>query len=172
MKTTLAALTALMIAAGPVAAQDTSSAPLNFADKQNNSEVLVTDFFGTPVNGKDGQPLGKISNLVFDQEGRIELAVIGIGGFLGIGEKEVAVPFDTLKAGEVNDKRVFVLEATKDDLKNAPAYKTLSGEAFKQRISDWRAKAQQSWSDVKNRASKAYDEAKERVEQPSKPAQQ
>src|SRR5215469_2470362 len=112
MKTTLAALTALMIAAGPVAAQDTSSAPLNFADKQNNSEVLVTDFFGTPVNGKDGQPLGKISNLVFDQEGRIELAVIGIGGFLGIGEKEVAVPFDTLKSGEVNNKPVFVLDAT------------------------------------------------------------
>ena len=61
---------------------------------------------------------------------------------------------------------------TKDELKAAPVYKTLSGEAFKQRMSDWRAKAQQSWTDIKDRASKAYGEAKERVEQPTKPAQQ
>src|SRR6516165_2625625 len=157
MKTTLAALTALMIAVSPLAAQ-TTSGPLSFADTQSNSEVLGTDFIGTPVNGKDGQPLGKITNLVFDQEGRIELAVIGVGGFLGIGEKEVAVPFDAVKSGEANNKQVFVLDATKEELKAAPAYKTLSGEAFKQRMADWRAKAQQSWTDIKNRASKAYDE--------------
>jgi hypothetical protein len=172
MKTALAALTALMIAASPVAAQTTTSGPLSFTDRQKESEVLGTDFIGTAVNGKDGQPLGKISNLVFDQEGRIELAVIGIGGFLGIGEKEVAVPFESLKSGEANNKQVFILDATKDELKAAPAYKTLSGEAFKQRMSDWRAKAEQSWTDIKNRASKAYDQAKERVEQNTKPAQQ
>ena len=171
MRTTLAALTALMIAAGPLAAQ-TTSGPLSFADKQDNSEVLDTDFIGTPVNGKDGQALGKVTNLVFDQEGRIEFAVIGIGGFLGIGEKEVAVPLNAVKSGEANNKQVFVLDATKEELKAAPAYKTLSGEAFKQRMADWRAKAQQSWSDIKDRASKAYDDAKQRVEQSTKPAQQ
>jgi sporulation protein YlmC with PRC-barrel domain len=172
MKTAFAALTALMIAASPVAAQATTTAPLSFADKQNNSEVLGSDFIGTPVNGKDGQPLGKITNLVFDQEGRIELAVIGVGGFLGIGEKEVAVPFDAVKSGEANNKQVFVLDATKEELKAAPAYKTLSGEAFKQRMADWRAKAQQSWTDIKNRASKAYDDAKQRMDQSTKPSQQ
>jgi sporulation protein YlmC with PRC-barrel domain len=171
MKTAFAALTALMIAVSPLAAQ-TTSGPLNFADRQDNSEVLGTDFIGTPVMGKDGQALGKITNLVFGQEGRIELAVIGVGGFLGIGEKEVAVPFDAVKSGEANNKQVFILDATKEQLRAAPAYKTLSGEAFKQRMADWRAKAQQSWSDIKNRAGKAYDEAKERVEQSTKPAQQ
>jgi len=170
MKTTLAALAVLMIAVSPLAAQ-TNSGPLSFADKQNTSEVLGSDFVGTPVNGKDGQTLGKITNLVFDQEGRIELAVIGVGGFLGLGEKEVAVPFDALKSGEVNNKQVFVLDATKEQLQAAPAYKTLSGEAFKQRMADWRAKAQQSWSDIKNRASKAYDETKQRVDQSTKPQQ-
>ena len=171
MKTAFAALTALMIAASPLAAQTNTSAPLNFADKQNSSEVLSTDFIGTPVNGKDGLPLGKITNLVFDQHGRIELAVIGIGGLLGIGEKEVAVPFDSVKSSEANNKQVFVLEATKEQLMAAPAYKTLSGEAFKQRMADWRAKARQSWSDIKNRASKAYDETKQRVGQYTKPQQ-
>ena len=124
MKTTLAAVAALMIAVSPVAAQTpTAPTPLSFVDKQNNTEVLGTDFIGTPVNTKDGQQIGKISNLVFDQEGRIELAVIGVGGFLGIGEKEVAVPFDAVKSESVNGKHVFVVEATKDELKAAPAYK-------------------------------------------------
>jgi sporulation protein YlmC with PRC-barrel domain len=173
MKTALAALAALIIAASPVAAQtNTSSAPPAFADRQNNSEVLGTDFMGTPVNGKDGQQLGKITNLVFGQEGRIEFAVIGVGGFLGIGEKEIAVPFDSIKAGEANNKQVFILDATKEQLQAAPAYKTLSGEARKQRIAEWRAKAQQSWADIKNRASKAYDDAKQRIDQSTKPSEQ
>jgi sporulation protein YlmC with PRC-barrel domain len=170
MKTTFAALAALLIAISPLAAQ-TATAPLSFAERQSNSEVLGSDFIGTPVTSKDGQPLGKITNLVFGQEGRIELAVIGIGGFLGIGEKEVAVPFDAVKSGEVNNKQVFIIDATKEELKAAPAYKTLSGEAFRQRMAEWRAKAQQSWADIKSRASNAYDEAKQRVEQSTKPQQ-
>jgi sporulation protein YlmC with PRC-barrel domain len=165
MKTTLAAVTALMISVGPVAAQNTAQAPVSFVSKQNNSEVLGSDFIGTPVQTKDGQQIGKISNLVFDQEGRIELAVIGVGGFLGIGEKEVAVPFDAIKSETVNNKNVFVVDATKEDLKTAPPYQTLNAQAFNQRMADWRVKAAQSWADVKSRAAKAYDEAKQRVEE-------
>jgi sporulation protein YlmC with PRC-barrel domain len=169
MRTTLAAAAALILAAGPVAAQTGSPSPMSFVDRQNNSEVLGTDFIGTPVVSKDGQPLGKISNLVFGPEGRIELAVVGVGGFLGIGEKEVAVPFESIRSDSLNNRHVFILDATKDDLKAAPTYRTLNDQAFNERMRDWRTKAQQSWTDIKSRASKAYDEAKQRVEQPSKP---
>jgi hypothetical protein len=165
MKTTLAAVTALMIAVSPVAAQTNAPAPLTFVEKQTASEVLGTDFVGTPVNSKDGQPIGKIANLVFDQHGRIELVLVGIGGFLGIGEKEVAVPFDAVKPETVNDKNVFVIDATKEQLKAAPSYLTLNKQALKQRLSEWRTKAQQSWADVKSRASKVYGEAKEGVKE-------
>ncbi|MGC1588358.1 MAG: PRC-barrel domain-containing protein, partial [Rhodomicrobium sp.] len=65
MKTTLAAVAALMIAVSPAAAQTPT-----FMDMQNNTEVLGTDFIGTPVNDKSGQQIGKIANLVFDQTGR------------------------------------------------------------------------------------------------------
>jgi sporulation protein YlmC with PRC-barrel domain len=167
-----------MIAVSPVAAQTTPSttaaAPLSFVDKQNDTEVLGTDFVGTPVMTKDGQQIGKISNLVFDQEGRIELAVIGVGGFLGIGEKEVAVPFDAVKSETVNNKNVFTVDATKDQLQAAPSFQTLNAQALKQRIGEWREKAVKSWAEVKSRATKAYDEAKQRVEEARqpKPAQQ
>ncbi|MBI4723852.1 MAG: PRC-barrel domain-containing protein, partial [Rhodomicrobium sp.] len=145
---------------------------IHFVGKQTSSEVLGTDFIGTPVTSKDGGQIGKISNLVFGQDGRIELAVIGIGGFLGIGEKEVAVPFDSVKSDVVNNKHVCIVDATKDQLNAAPTYKTLNDQAFNERMADWRAKAAQSWADVKSRAAKAYDEAKSRVEEARHPSEQ
>jgi len=170
MKTTLAAVAALMIAVSPAGAQT-----LTFMDTQNNTEVLGTDFIGTPVNGKDGQPLGKIDNLVFDQNGRIELAVIGIGGYLGIGEKVVAVPFEAVKSDVANGKHVFVIDATKDQLKAAPTYETLNAQALAVRMKEWREKAQASWTDIKSRTSKAYEkayeQAKEKVEGTTAPKQ-
>lgn len=167
MRTTLAAVTALMIAVTPAAAQ-TAAAPVTFLDKQNNTEVLGTDFIGAPVLGTDGQQIGKIANLVFDQNGRIELAVIGIGGVLGIGEKEVALPFEAVKSEEKDGKQVFAIDVSKDQLKAAPSYQTLNKQAFNARMKEWREKARESWNDIKSRASKAYEEAKEKVEGQSK----
>ena len=165
MKTTLTAVTALMIAIGPLAAQTTAPAsePLTFVQQQQSTEVLGTDFVGTPVVGKDKQQIGKIANLVFDHTGHIELAVIGIGGFLGIGEKNVAVPFDAIKGEVVNNRPVFLIEATKDELKAAPSYKTLNDQAFNERLGVWRTKATQSWNDIKAKAGKTYEEAKEKA---------
>jgi len=166
MKTTLAALATLMIAVSPAVAQTPA-----FMDMQNNTEVLGSDFVGTPVNDKSGQQIGKIVNLVFDQTGRIELAVIGAGGFLGVGEKDLAVPFDAVKSEEVNGKHVFVIDATKEQLAAAPAYKTLNAQAFAVRMKEWREKAQASWTDIKDRTSKAYEEAKSKVEGTTAPKQ-
>ena len=158
MRTTLTAVAALMIAVSPLAAQTP-----NFIPEQNQSEVLGTDFVGTQVVSKDNQPLGKIANLVFDQSGHIELAVIGVGGFLGIGEKEVAVPFDALKSDVVNNKHVFSVDLTKDQLKAAPVFKTLNDQARQEMIAKWRSKAEQSWADLKAKAGKTYEETKDRV---------
>ena len=163
MKTTLTAVAALMIAVSPLAAQTP-----NFIPEQNQSEVLGTDFVGTQVVSKDKQPLGKIANLVFDQSGHIELAVIGIGGLLGIGEKEVAVPFDSLKSEDVNNKHVFSIDLTKEQLKAAPAFKTLNDQARHELIAKWRAKAEQSSADLKSKAGKTYEEAKDRVNEARK----
>ena len=171
MKAMLAAAAALMIAASPVTAQTNAPAPLSFADQQKNSEVLDTDFIGAPVTTKDGQPIGRIANLVFDRDGSIELAVIGTGGLLGIGEKNVAVPFDAVKSEMVSNREVFVVDATKDQLMAAPAFKTLNAKALDARMKDWRAKAQQSWADIKSRAAKMYGEAKQRVEEAKQPKQ-
>ncbi len=177
MKSTLTAVAALLFAFSPLAAQtqtpsSKSPSTINFIAEQTPGEVLGTDFIGTPVATKGGEQVGRISNLVFGKDGSIELAVIGIGGFLGIGEKEVAVSFDSLKSDTLNNKHVFVIDATKDQIKAAPAYKTISDQKFKERVAEWRAKATQSWTQMKEQAAKAYEEAKTKVNEATKPSDQ
>ncbi len=163
MKTMMTAAAALIIAVSPLAAQTPSS--LNFIAQQSQTEVLGTDFTGTEVVSKDGQKVGTVDNLVFDQTGRMSTAVIGVGGFLGVGKKEVAIPFDSLKSDLKNNKHVFVVDATKEQLTAAPAFKTLNDQAFNQRIADWRGKATESYNQLKQRASKAYQDTKATVKE-------
>jgi len=49
--------------------------------------------------------------------------IVGVGGFLGAGEKDVAVPFEALRASKKGNTTRLVLETTKDALKSAPGYK-------------------------------------------------
>jgi hypothetical protein len=54
-----------------------------------------------------------------NQNGKIDAAIIGVGGFLGVGEKNVSVPFNSLKLADKNGKRYVVMNTTKETLKNA-----------------------------------------------------
>ncbi len=67
--------------------------------------------------------IGNINNLVVAQDGSVDAVVIGVGGFLGMGEKNVAVLFDSLSwSVDANGKPVAYLDATTDDLQNAPSF--------------------------------------------------
>ena len=57
-----------------------------------------------------------------DKDGKIGAAIVGVGGFLGAGEKNVAVPFNSLKLTDKNGKRYLVMNTTKEALKSAPGY--------------------------------------------------
>jgi hypothetical protein len=83
----------------------------------------------------------------------------------------VAVPFEAIKSDEANGKHVFVIDATKDQLKAAPTYQTLNAQALAVRMKEWREKAQASWTDMKDRTSKAYEQAKTKVEGTTAPKQ-
>ena len=55
--------------------------------------------------------------------------IIGVGGFLGVGEKNVAVAFPSLKLAEKDGKRYLVLNTTKEALKSPPAIPTTAARA-------------------------------------------
>lgn len=72
------------------------------------------------VNGHD-EDLGNIEDLMIDVHGgRIRYAVLSFGGFLGIGDKLFAVPFEALRLDAENQR--FVLDIPKEKLENAPGF--------------------------------------------------
>ncbi|MGZ3524012.1 MAG: PRC-barrel domain-containing protein [Thermodesulfobacteriota bacterium] len=85
-----------------------------------NRPYGASEIVGTQVKNPQGEVMGKIDDLVFDDEGRISFAILGYGGFLGIGQNLVAVPITSLfYAGESRD---FVLNATKENIQSAPLF--------------------------------------------------
>ncbi len=83
----------------------------------------VTDWYKQNVYDQKDQKLGEIMDLLVNQSGQIEAAIVGVGGFLGAGEKDVAVNFNAIKPTKNNDKTYLTLNTSKDALNNAPGFK-------------------------------------------------
>jgi sporulation protein YlmC with PRC-barrel domain len=64
----------------------------------------------TIYSSNNGDKIGDISELIFDNSGKVQAVVIGVGGYLGIGERDVAVPFDQIRF--VNEPRVNTTRTT------------------------------------------------------------
>jgi sporulation protein YlmC with PRC-barrel domain len=87
-------------------------------------EMRVSKLIGTTVKNAAGESIGDINEVVLGRDGKVAAVVIGVGGFLGIGEREVAVRFDSLRLAQGTDQRTTAtLDATKDTLKAAPEWK-------------------------------------------------
>ncbi len=60
-------------------------------------QIMGSDLRGTRVYGANNESIGDISDLLLDRQGQVVAAIVGVGGFLGIGQKDVAVPFQALE---------------------------------------------------------------------------
>lgn len=98
------------------------SAGYTAADTDN----LGTRLIGQPVyssSGDDAEEIGNIDDLVFDENGQITAVVIAVGGFLGIGEKAVAVDFGALEFTLAADNTErWVVPTTAEALTAAPDF--------------------------------------------------
>jgi sporulation protein YlmC with PRC-barrel domain len=88
----------------------------------STSSWLASDIYKSAVYDNNEKKIGDVNDLVIDSAGIVKSAVIGVGGFLGAGEKEVAVPFSDLKIASREGKSWVVLDRTKQELEKAPAY--------------------------------------------------
>ena len=89
--------------------------------------VLASTYFDRGMHNRAGEKIGSISDLIVAPDGTIAAALVGVGGFLGIGEKEVAVPFFSIEVVRNGDDLRFVIDATKEALKAAPSYEDTAG---------------------------------------------
>ncbi len=83
---------------------------------------LASDIYKADVYDNAEDKIGVVTDLILDNSGNVTTAVVGVGGFLGAGKKDVAVPFKDLKVVSRDGKDWLVLNQTKEELKMAPAY--------------------------------------------------
>jgi sporulation protein YlmC with PRC-barrel domain len=84
--------------------------------------VTVTDWHKQSIYNRADKKVGTVKDVLVDKSGKITALIVGVGGFLGVGEKDVAVPFDAVQMTNKNSKRYLVMDAEKDALKEAPGY--------------------------------------------------
>ena len=83
----------------------------------------VTNYYKQNVYDTADNKIGTVDDVLVDKTGKIHAAMVGVGGFLGMGEKDVAVPFEALNLTQKNNKWYLTMNATKDELKTAPGFK-------------------------------------------------
>jgi hypothetical protein len=141
-----------------------SGATMAFITQQPANEWLAGVFIGDAVHNAAGETIGDISDLAFGRNGQISTVVIGVGGFLGIGEKGVGVPFNALtysvgKGGE----RVITVALSKQDLTLAPKFKATEKTTFgkvKDKAVELGHKARDEAVELKDQTVKKIDEMK------------
>jgi PRC-barrel domain len=129
-----------------------ASAQGNFVTQLQPGQWMASKLIGTRVVGANNESIGDINDVVLDKSGTAQTVVIGVGGFLGIGEKSVAVPFRSLELASSRDASTtaststgpsspgggtkattgagggdvdrIVLRMTKADLEAAPAFQS------------------------------------------------
>ena len=92
-----------------------------FVAAQKPDQWLASKFEGTDVIGPDDKKIGDVSDILFDRSGKIEAYVVSVGGFLGMGAKDVALApdaFDTIPS-ENGGPDKLKLSMSQDELKAA-----------------------------------------------------
>jgi sporulation protein YlmC with PRC-barrel domain len=126
-KLAIAATLAASVAGGAYAQQSTTTGAATPVQAQVLSSVTansttVTNFYKQNVYDPSDAKIGEISDVLVSKEGKVEAFIVSVGGFLVIGQKDVAVPFSAVRATEKNGTWYLTMNATKDALKQARGY--------------------------------------------------
>jgi sporulation protein YlmC with PRC-barrel domain len=131
---TSALLLGTLLVSGPaMAAQDTAQPSDQTTTNQRNESdqtltqlqggLPVSDYYNQNVYDTNDNKIGDVKDLILEKGGKVNAAIVGVGGFLGAGEKDVAVPFDQLQLKEKNGDRYLVMNTNKDALNRAQGLK-------------------------------------------------
>lgn len=87
----------------------------------NSSQIDANKLIGRTVeNTVDKKNIGKIDSVILDPSGKVQKVVVGVGGFLGIGKKDVAIDWNQIQVAD--NGRTVTMNADKDQLKAMPEY--------------------------------------------------
>ena len=129
---------------------------------QPADQWLASQFIGQAVSNAAGEAIGDINDLLFDKSGKIANVVIGVGGFLGIGEKNVAIPYSALAiTADANGKRVIKAALSRERLHTAPDFHATEKTTYmraKEQASEMGQKALDKATELKDKAGRKIEE--------------
>jgi sporulation protein YlmC with PRC-barrel domain len=115
-------------APAPAATTDTAQAGgASYLTEQAADQISANTYIGQSVYNGNNESIGDVNDLILKKDGGIVAAVVGVGGFLGIGEKNVAVPMEKITVAQNTQDGSVKLTTTEtaESLKAAPEFKTL-----------------------------------------------
>jgi sporulation protein YlmC with PRC-barrel domain len=123
LKYVVTAAAVALLSVPAYAAQDAMPPAAKVETAVPANAVTVTDWYKQDVYDPNDNKIGQIKDVLVDKSGKIHSLVIGVGGFLGAGEKDVLVAFDAVQPTMKDRKMYLVMNTTKDSLKAAPGFK-------------------------------------------------
>ena len=87
------------------------------------SSLTVTDWYKQDVYNPSNTKIGEVMDVLVGPNGQISTVIVGVGGFLGVDEKDVAVNFNSIQKTMKDNKVYLTMDATKDALKTAPGFR-------------------------------------------------
>jgi sporulation protein YlmC with PRC-barrel domain len=128
---TTASLVALM--AVPALAQDTTMPKTEATPAENlqmdkataySGQLSANDLLNKTVRNGSNESVGDINDVRIDSNGKVAAVIVGVGGFLGLGEKDVALPYEQLSFMRDGDGALVIsADVTKESLQSAPEWK-------------------------------------------------
>lgn len=120
----LSTTAALLLLAGPTAfAEDMKMiGDIEIDVAEIASGMRVSELMDADIKNDEGETIGEVSDAIVSPSDKLTYAIIGVGGFLGLGERMVAVPVDMLQRGE-EENELVLQGATKETLESMPEFK-------------------------------------------------
>lgn len=170
MKTIIVASILAMAAVCPAIAQtpatDTTKSDKEFISMAVKSDTRATSWLGASVKNGAKETIGDVNDFLIDKDGRVTAAVVGVGGFLGIGEKNVAIPFSavTMTSSE-KGSNVVMVDLTREQLKAAPELNIVDKKTMSERIDQAGERAADAYQETKQTVKEGYEAGKERAKE-------
>ena len=113
----------LALGAGLLVATGSAMAATDLMTSIPSNSVTVTDWYKQDVYDPQNNKIGQVMDVLVSPDGKVNSLIVGVGGFPGAGEKDVAVDFSAVKRTTKDNSIYLTMNTTKNDLKSAPGFK-------------------------------------------------
>ncbi len=110
---------------GPMAkgGQQSGMQHRGYMDAVPTNGTHASNLIGADVKTAKGEDVGSVNDLIIDEKGQVAAIVVSVGGFLGMGEKDVAIGWDDVTRSAMSDDNELQIKSTREGLMSAPEFK-------------------------------------------------